>query len=214
MAGGKIKLVAFDMEGVLSADPTVWEIMHRKLGTWEAQGRVYWERYQRGEFGYDEFARMDVAVWRGAPSGLLHEAAREVRWTGGCGEVLGALREAGVTVAVISNGLLCVASRLQEEFGIGPVLANRVHRDGGHLTGEIDILVPYDSKGRMLRELAERSGIGPGEIAAVGDSASDVAMFREAALSIAFGQSEPSVAGAAGHRIEGGDLRPVLDLLL
>ena len=91
------------MEGVLSADPTVWEIMHGKLGTWDSHGRPYWERYQAGELGYDRFARMDVAVWRGAEAGLLREAAREVRWMNGCSEVLGALGEAGVTVAVPSE---------------------------------------------------------------------------------------------------------------
>ncbi|MDP6107048.1 MAG: HAD-IB family phosphatase [Candidatus Brocadiia bacterium] len=214
MADGKIKLVAFDMEGVLSADPTVWEIMHGKLGTWDSHGRPYWERYQAGEFGYDRFARMDVAVWRGADVGLLREAAREVRWTDGCAEVLGALAEAGVAAAVISSGLLCVASRLEDEFGIEPIFANRAMAEGERLTGEVDMLVPYEAKGGILRSLAARGGIERAQIAAVGDSHSDVAMFREAAVSVAFRPTHASVASAATYCIDGEDLRPLLAFLL
>ena len=54
MTDHPIKLVAFDMEGCLTDDPTVWEIMHRKLNTWESHGDPYWRRYRAGEFGYDE----------------------------------------------------------------------------------------------------------------------------------------------------------------
>jgi len=208
-----IELVAFDMEGVLTRDPTVWEIMHRRLGVWEPQARSYWERYQAGEFPYDEFARMDTALWRGAPAGLLEQAARQVRWMDGCGEVLGALRRAGVRVVVISNGLLCVAERLAQEFDVGPVHANRALARGGALTGEIDILVPYDSKGALLRRVAAELGVPRERTAAVGDSASDIAMFREAALSIAFRPFHQSVADSAHHCVAGGDLRPVLSLL-
>ena len=100
MAADEIKLVAFDMEGCLTADPTVWEIMHRKLGTWESHGHPYWKRYLAGEFGYDAFARMDVAVWQGAALSLLHEAAEEVPLMPGCAELLDALHEMKVDAVV------------------------------------------------------------------------------------------------------------------
>ncbi len=44
----KLRLVAFDMEGTLTCDPTVWELMHRRLGTWESHGLPYWERDAAG----------------------------------------------------------------------------------------------------------------------------------------------------------------------
>ena len=214
MAVGPIRLVAFDMEGVLTRDPTVWEIMHRKLGVWDSHARVYWERYQAGEFPYDEFARMDTALWRDAPARVLAEAAGEVQWMAGCGEVMDALRRAGITVIVISNGLLCVAERLAREFGIGPVHANRAVTDNGRLTGEIDILVSYEAKGELLRTIESELGIDRAQVAAIGDSSSDIAMFREAGVGIAFRPFHDSVAAAADHRVDGDDLRSVLPLLL
>ncbi len=213
MAKCPIKLVAFDMEGVLTDDPTVWEIMHRKLGTWESHGEPYWDRYRADEFDYDTFARMDVAVWRDAPAGLLREAAAEVPLMPGCAELMGALSDAGVDVAVISNGLHCVADRFHDEFGVGHIHANRIQALDGRLTGEIDILVPYEHKGEVLRGIAGALGVGCEEIAAVGDSPSDIEMFREAAVSVSFCPSRESVSAAATHAVVERDLRPLLDVL-
>ena len=73
-----LRLVAFDMEGCLTDDPTVWEIMHRRLGTWDSHGRPYWDSYRRNELGYDEFARMDEAGWRGRARGC--STSRPPKW--------------------------------------------------------------------------------------------------------------------------------------
>ena len=55
MAQRRIELVALDVEGTLTSEPTIWEIMPRKLGTWESHGLVYWDRYLGGELEYDDF---------------------------------------------------------------------------------------------------------------------------------------------------------------
>jgi len=214
MAEKKTRLVAFDMEGCLTTDPTVWEIMHRKLGTWESHGLPYWNRYRAGEFPYDEFARLDVAVWQGAGHELLLESAREVPLMPGCAQVLQTLRDAGLHLAVISNGLACAARRFQDEFGVEHVFANCVEAEDGVLTGEVDIRVPYEAKGEVLRRLAAGLGVDRSEVAAVGDSTSDIHMFREAGLGIAFRPSHPSVAEEATHQAPGEDLRVLLELLL
>ncbi len=213
MSEPPIRLVAFDMEGCLTAEPTVWEIMHRKLGTWQSHGLPYWDLYRAGAFGYDEFLRMDVAVWRGAPAAMLLEAAAEVPLMAGCAEVLRELSLDGTAIAVITNGLTCVADRFQRGFGVRHAYANRPVADGDRLTGEVEIRVPYSEKGAILRRLMAELGVWPEEVAAVGDSASDVAMFRAARVGVAVRPSEASVAEAATHVVEGGDLRALLPIL-
>ena len=214
MSEPAIKLVAFDMEGCLTADPTVWEIMHRKLGSWESHGLPYWQRYCAGGLDYDEFARMDVAAWGRAPVSMLEEAAAEVPLMNGCAELLSALHAAGIRTAVISNGLACVAERLSRSFGVAHVYANRVVKDGERLSGRIEILVPYGGKGQVLTGLERRLGVRPEEVAAVGDSVSDIAMFRAARLGIAFRPSAARVAEAATHIVADGGLTALLPLLL
>ena len=208
-----IRLVAFDMEGCLTTDPTVWEIMHRKLGTWASHGEPYWRRYRAGEFAYDQFARMDVAVWGGARLSDLAEAAREVALTPGCAEVLARLHAAGVRTAVISNGLMCVADRFREEHGVEFIHANRAETDDGLLTGGISILVPYEGKGRVLCALAAKLGLHRDEIASVGDSSSDMAMFAASRISVAFNPAHPEIAVVATHVLRH-NLSPLLEILL
>ena len=210
----QIKLVAFDMEGCLTDDPTVWEIMHGKLGTWESHGQPYWDDYRAGKFDYDTFARMDVAVWRDAPLDVLRAASAEVLLMRGCRETLAALMGSGVAAAIITNGLLVVADRFRREFGIEHIQANEVVATDGRLTGEIAIQVPYDRKGEAIRRLAvEQLGLSRDEIAAVGDSPSDIAMFREAAVGVAFCPGHESVADAATHVVRDKDLSSVRDII-
>lgn len=213
MTADEIKLIAFDMEGCLTADPTVWEIMHRKLGTWESHGQPYWKRYQAGEFSYDAFARMDAAVWQGAPVSLLREAAAEVPLMPGCEEALSELRARHVSVAIITNGLLCVARRFAKERGVERIYANEIRVKDDALTGDIEIKVPYHAKGNLLRTLANEFGLERDQIASVGDSVSDIAMFRESRISIAFNPYDTAVIAAATHHIPNHDLRPILDIL-
>ncbi len=209
-----IRLVAFDMEGCLTSEPSIWELMHRKLRTWDSHGHPYWQRYLQGEFHYDDFARMDVAVWRGAPAALLDEAATEVPLMPGCREALRALRGAGVRMVIISNGLMRLADRFVREFGFESVCANRAVVEGRRLTGEIEIAVPYDDKARVLADMAARLGVCAGQTAAVGDSAADVPMFEFAALAVAVQPADDAVAAAASHVLGEGDLSPLPRLLL
>lgn len=63
----------------------------------------------------------------------------------------------------------------------------------------LDICHPQVNKGRALQFVAHRYGIPPREIAAIGDSENDIAMFRKAGLRIAMGNAREQVKDAADH---------------
>ena len=112
MSANGIDLVVFDMEGTLTASPTVWELMHGKVGTWTSHGLPYWEQYKAGALGYDEFARLDTATWKGAPVEWLDRAVEEVPLMEGCRELLAHLAARGIRTAIVSNGLERLGLRL------------------------------------------------------------------------------------------------------
>ncbi len=201
------------MEGVLTAEPTVWELMHRTCGTWESHGLPYWERYLGGGLAYDEFARMDVAVWAGASVDQLDAAAEAVPLMPGCSELLNALRDSGVYVVIISNGLARAAERFRCDFGVRRVFANSAVETEGILTGGLDLRMPYEGKGEVLEALLAELDVSPDETAAIGDSRSDVAMFRHARISVAFGACSDAVATAATHVVRDGSLLPLTQLI-
>lgn len=211
--GTMIKLVAFDMEGCLTASPTVWEIMHRKWGTWESHGAPYWDRYRAGELHYDEFAMMDVACWEGAPVDLLQESVREVPLMTGCEQLVASLHYSGIRTVIITNGLLVVARRLVEAFNMSHAAGNALETREGRLTGELQIRVPFDAKGEILEELCRRFGVSCSEAAAVGDGTADTGMFRRSAISIAFRPDAPEVEESATHVVHEPDLRELIPIL-
>ncbi len=203
----RIRLVLFDMEGTLTTEPTLWEIMHLKNGTWESHGLPYWETYKAGGMGYDEFARKDVAAWRDAPTRLYDRAAAEVPLMTGCEELMAWLSGRGIMSGIVSNGLLKLARRLQAQFDMRTCAANEAVVVDGHLTGELRILVPYAEKLRALRRIAADLGLATDEVLVVGDGPADAMMFGEAGRSIAFLPENASVAQAADCVIDRPDLR-------
>jgi len=207
-----VRLVVFDMEGTLTTDPTVWELMHLKVGTWESHGRPYWERYKAGEIHYDEFARMDVATWKGAAEELLEAAVREVPLMPGCADLMRFLDARGVRTAIVSNGLERLGLRLAREFGVGSIVANREVVRNGRLTGELELLAPFGAKGDALRRIAAEMGIRKPQVMAVGDGPADVEMFREAGVSVAFAPQHDDVAVEADHHLTKPDLRLLMPL--
>jgi len=61
----------------------------------------------------------------------------------------------------------------------------------------LDVTHPDANKGAVVRYLAQHLGIGPDQIATIGDMPNDVLMFANSRLSIAMGQSGSEVHRAA-----------------
>ena len=213
MAHADIQLIVFDMEGTLTTDPTLWELMHLKTGTWESHGQPYWEQFKAGAFGYDAFARMDVATWNNAPVALLDEAVEEVSLMDGCSDLMAHLAARGIKSAIVSNGLERLGLRLAGVFGMDRVAANREETSDGHLTGQLDVLVPFEEKADAMVRIAAELGIVPENVMAVGDGIADVAMFRAAGTSVAFLPENETVAAEADYVVRMPDLRQVMPLI-
>jgi Cof subfamily protein (haloacid dehalogenase superfamily) len=80
----------------------------------------------------------------------------------------------------------------------------------GHI---LEFLSPSSGKWTALRKLAERAGLAPEEIAAIGDDTNDVEMIRNAGLGIAMGNAVDDAREAARHVVrsnaEGGAVEAI-----
>jgi phosphoserine phosphatase len=77
----------------------------------------------------------------------------------------------------------------------------------GRLTGELELLVPFEEKGNILARLAAEMGVRMQDVAAVGDGPADMVMFERAAFGVAFQPSSREVAAGAKHVVDQADLR-------
>ncbi|NJE10843.1 HAD-IB family phosphatase [Thermococcus sp. MAR1] len=189
-------LIAFDLEGTLVKSISSWVELHKKFGTWE-KGKEYAELFFAGKIGYVEWADLDASLWKGHTRDEIMEWANSVEYMDGAKELIEFLRENDFKIAILSSGLMCLAGRVAKELGVDYVFANELIFENGVVTGKVNPLVDFKSKGIILRELKDE--LRPELTIAVGDGYNDLSMFKEADVSIAINPHE----GVEGdHNVE------------
>jgi len=209
-----IEMVVFDVDGTLTNHNSVWQYIHEQLGLWDGKAELYQEAYLRGEITYRRFCQLDAALWRGIPENRIRGLSNKIPYNPGVRDTIRKLKHAGIYLAALSTGLNTLVDRVVAELDLDIGLANVLVTSGGRLTGEVEVLVEDGTKGEALVQLADRAGIKPERVAAVGDSPTDIGMFRRAGLSIAYSPTSETVGKAADYLVPGGDFPAVADIIL
>ncbi len=105
-----------------------------------------------------------------------------------------------------------VGRYLCDRFGFRACCGPRLEVVGGHFTGAVAAHFDEDDKRDYATSLARAVGLTMAECAAVGDSRSDMPLFEQVGLPIAFNAS-PALRELAKASIDAGDLRCVLPVL-
>lgn len=210
-----LKIVVFDMDGVLVQCSSSWRYIHEYF---EVNNNASLEKYLKKEIDDKEFVRRDVALWLAKKKPLniceIEKILSEVKIMTGAREVICNLKNNGIKSAIISGGIDILANRISKELKIDYTLANGLKVDKNNfLTGEGIIRVSILNKGVMLRNLLNKVGIDLKNSIVVGDSFIDVSMF-EMCRGIAFNPRDDSVKKNAFAVIESKDLRDILPFII
>jgi len=209
---GLIKMVVFDLDGVLVDIDSSWQTIHRAFGV---DNEENFQKHLRNEIDYREFMRSDIGLWGNPNATRIRRILDRVPLMRGVREVLDALRKRKLKTAIISSGILMLAERVKEELGIDRVFANRLLTDDeGRLLGEGEELVTLRNKGVVLERLCRAEAVMLEDCAVVGDSRFDVSLFEKAGFSIAFNAQDRVILEAADVIIEGKDLRLILPWII
>jgi len=114
---------------------------------------------------------------------------------------------------VVSTGLNVHAQLVQAELGLDWIIANELLFEDGHATGVARERVPEGGKGQIVEQLQSEFGLPPADCLAVGDGASDAAMFTRVRIGVAVNPSSDQVRSVAGLVLDPPDLRPLLPKL-
>jgi len=214
--GAPIRLVAFDMDGVLVDNVSSWGAVHRALGT---DNSAAIRAFLRGAIDDRAFILSDVALWRQARPSFgprdLEAILATVPRMKGLKEAAAAVREAGAECAVVTGGLASLARMVAREAGLSHLRANDVvFGADGKLMDEAVVNVPLRDKAGVLRALQAELGVPPEATASVGDSVFDVGLFQRSRVSVAFNPIDPEAAAKARHVVRGADLRDAVRPIL
>ncbi|MEM3851941.1 MAG: HAD-IB family phosphatase [Methanomassiliicoccales archaeon] len=195
-----VKAVLFDMDGVLVETRSSWVAVHNYFGV---DNEYNLRRFWNHEIDEMEFVRSDVELWKKAKSDVTIEDIRDilskVKLMPGADTTVRELRRKGIKTAIISGGIDLLANRVATELNMDACLANGLcSTNDGHLTGEGIVRVHIRDKSVAAANLLETMGIDRKECIAVGDSRTDIPLFRFCGRSAAFRPDTNEVAEEAG----------------
>jgi len=194
-------LVAFDFDGTLS-DSEMTVLLGRQNGTAEDMADIT-ERAMNDEIEYAESLRQRCALLEGLPDEKAQAAFDEVVLRPGAAEVIEALRDAGVYVAILTGGFeRGVAAALEKEgVEVDAIVANRLPVEDGTLTGEVRGPLISGTKDDALEVVTAVTGEDRDATVAVGDGANDLPMLEVANLAVGF-DPKPAVAPSCDTTVE------------
>lgn len=209
------RLAVFDMDGVLTSNPSSWEFVHRSFGV---DNSANFRLYRQGKLPYIEFLRSDVSLWiqKNGPISADHIIGilDQIPLRKGISETVTLLRERGIRSAIVSGGIYWLAEKIARTTEFVSIYANKIKTDSSNfLIPDGEVMVEPGRKDIAIREIQRTLGIGAGETISIGDTSQDVAMFRNSAISIAFNPVDSSLGQKATAEISGDDVSAIIEVI-
>jgi len=192
----RLRLAVLDVDGTLKEAESPYQFLHARLGVAHL-ARENRELALAGKIPPGEWLRRDVALWAGQPVDKIRRLLSENPILPGAAELLVALRQAGVVIALVSAGFTLNTDPLAAEFEIEHVLANELLYENETLSGKAINRVPHGGKAAFTRGLMERLRVEPEETLAAGDTYVDLELFDCAGVRIAVNPRSEALAAAA-----------------
>ena len=209
----RIRLAFFDVDGTLLQGYS-WQRIHHELGTWN-QAEKHRDQFFRNQITYEEWARLDAALWKQQSLARITRIVTQIPYTEGAEQTLKILKQRGLRIYLLSAGLTLAAERVQRDTdAVDGYTANQLVTKGGVLTGEVEVNVSFNNKDEHLHRVLGQFNLRTESCAAVGDDPTLIPLFKKVGLAIAFNPSDESVAKHADITVKSSNLRDILPYVL
>jgi phosphoserine phosphatase len=207
-----VKAVCFDLDGTLLRGTTVSKLLAKHLGHLDVVEELE-RRFAAREISNSVVADVSASHFRGVGRADVWKVLRNADWIPGIRETMLALRAHDLRLLVTTVTWTFAAEYVAAEYGLdatsGTVMAES---DRGELLGRVQRYCDEFDKLAFVEGDAVRCGWQLSDYMAIGDSWSDVPLFRRAGFSVAL-NATPDARGAASVSLEADDLREILPVL-
>jgi phosphoserine phosphatase len=206
------RVVVFDLDGTLMPHETSSGVIADAIGVGSAY-RALELRYDACDVSNEEVTDQQATWFQGLGLVEVHRILRAGPWIKGLGETLDVLAGAGCRLLLATLAWRFVADMLAERYPFDAVCGARMAIGDAMLTGIVDGYFDEHDKLSFVSCWCARNGYSLQDVVAIGDSRSDLPLFRHAAASIALNATAEARA-AARQVIDTDDLRDLLPLLV
>ncbi len=204
------------MDGVLTKLRSSWCWVHQ---CFDVDNEPAYQAYCNGEIDESEFMRRDIGLWIAKkPDVTIDEITKlfqDMPLIGGIQETIACLKANGIRSVIVSGGIDKAALMIKEEFGFDDFAADEICTNpDGTLTGEGSLVVDLKDKGINVRHFIEKYGTTPERTVSIGNSYTDIPMFKNTGMSIAFNPTDHYTSDAATYTVVSENIADVLDYIL
>ena len=208
----KIRAVAFDLDGTL-VPGTTSEYLGEKMGH-AAETRRLEDAYRAGTISNRDVAEWDGPFFAGRTRAEVYRMLAEAPIIGGLRETIAVLRKEGVHLLIATITWRFVCDYYVETYGLDAGSGCEMGESPpGTLTGKVARNFEAADKPEFAAAYCARFGIGMEEVAAIGDSRSDIPLFKAVGLPIAF-NGTPEAIVHAKTSIVSKDIRRILPVIV
>jgi phosphoserine phosphatase len=204
-------VVVFDLDGTLLRGTSVSLLLAEWLG--QAAAITELERaFHAHEISNCVVADTSAGWLAGKSTAEAWRVLTNGHWIDGMAETFRALDAAGVSLLLGTITWSFAAEMLRDRYGFASVSGTEMQVSNGVLSGTVSRYFDEHDKVCFVEEWCAQNRFSMSQVAAIGDSRSDVPLFRRAGISIAL-NATPDARAAATHVLDTEDLRDVLALL-
>jgi phosphoserine phosphatase len=205
---GTYPVVVFDLDGTLLRGSTVSLLLGEWLG--QTQNIAELERaFRAHEISNSVVADTSAGWLAGQRPADAWRVLSDGPWIDGMAETFRTLAAAGTSLLLGTITWSFAAEMLREQYGFAAVSGTELQVSDGVLSGTVSRYFDEHDKVRFVEEWCAQNGYAMSQVAAVGDSRSDVPLFRRVGLSIAL-NATPDALAVATHALDTDNLRDVL----
>lgn len=207
----RFKVVCVDLDGTLVSRTSISLFLAAHLGQAELL-RELESQFARHEISNREIAEVSAAAYRGRPLEEIGRLLADIPVVGGIDKFVSTLKQSDTRILLVTISWLFAANVFQRRYGFDACCGTEMAESNAVLTGSITRHCNEFDKLAFVKDYCVTHGVPMERCAAVGDSRSDIPLFQNVGLAIAF-NGTPAARAAARVSVDSDDICDVLAYL-